>query len=82
MDLVVVFLVLCLIAWMRKLGSCRPAGSINSVGPPHRRIRASRPRRRPSGLAVDLECIGRDRLYRPAFAEPRPQFVFARPARA
>jgi hypothetical protein len=41
MDLVVVFLVLCFIAWLKKLDRCHPAGSANSVGPPHQRVKTA-----------------------------------------
>lgn len=38
MDLVVVFLLLCLIAWMRKLARIRPIGPVDPVGQPIQRV--------------------------------------------
>jgi hypothetical protein len=41
MDLVVVFLLLCFIAWLRKLALCRLIGQLNPVGPPHQRVKTA-----------------------------------------
>jgi hypothetical protein len=43
MDLVVVFLVLCFIAWLRKLDLFRPGSLGSSVGQPHHRVKRASP---------------------------------------
>ncbi len=41
MDLVVVFLLLCFIAWLRKLDLCRPAERSSQAGALHLRVKTA-----------------------------------------